>query len=141
LKSGSSLEWLQFIDKGIQRVGKPIDYIDRNMENVAQLEMFKLEKNLGVLSVISRAAPIFGFIGTLAGLMQLFFKINSTNDFELNTIAGGIYVKLVTSISGLVIGLIAFIAYNYLHTRVEKTANRMEVAAADFLDILQEPTR
>jgi len=103
--------------------------------------MFKLEKNLGVLSVISRAAPIFGFIGTLAGLMQLFFRINSTNDFELNTIAGGIYVKLVTSISGLVIGLIAFIAYNYLHTKVEKTANRMEVAAADFLDILQEPTR
>ena len=131
----------RIIDKGIQRVGKPIDYIDRNMENVAQLEMFKLEKNLGVLSVISRAAPIFGFIGTLAGLMQLFFKINSTNDFELNTIAGGIYVKLVTSISGLVIGLLAFIAYNYLHTRVEKTANRMEVAAADFLDILQEPTR
>ena len=73
--------------------------------------------------------------------MQLFFKINSTNVFELNTIAGGIYVKLVTSISGLVIGLLAFIAYNYLHTRVEKTANQMEVAAADFLDILQEPTR
>ena len=94
----------RIIDKGIQRVGKPIDYIERNMENVAQLEMFKLEKNLGVLSVISRAAPIFGFIGTLAGLMQLFFKINSTNEFELNTIAGGIYVKLVTSISGLVIG-------------------------------------
>jgi len=131
----------RIIDKGIQRVGKPIDYIERNMESVAQLEMFKLEKNLGVLSVISRAAPIFGFIGTLAGLMQLFFRINSTNEFELNTIAGGIYVKLVTSISGLVIGLIAFIAYNYLHTRVEKTANRMEVAAADFLDILQEPTR
>ena len=131
----------RIIDKGIQRVGKPIDYIERNMESVAQLEMFKLEKNLGVLSVISRAAPIFGFIGTLAGLMQLFFKINSTNDFELNTIAGGIYVKLVTSISGLVIGLLAFIAYNYLHTRVEKTANQMEVAAADFLDILQEPTR
>ncbi len=131
----------RIIYKGIQRVGKPIDYIDRSMENVAQLEMFKLEKNLGVLSVISRAAPIFGFIGTLAGLMQLFFKINSTNDFELNTIAGGIYVKLVTSISGLVIGLLAFIAYNYLHTRVEKTANQMEVAAADFLDILQEPTR
>lgn len=131
----------RIIDKGIQRVGKPIDYIERNMENIAQLEMFKLEKNLGVLSVISRAAPIFGFVGTLAGLMQLFSKINNTNEFELNTIAGGIYVKLVTSISGLLIGLVAFIAYNYLNTRVEKTANKMEIAAADFLDILQEPTR
>jgi biopolymer transport protein ExbB len=131
----------RIIDKGLQRIGKPIDYIERNMENIAQLEMFKLEKNLGVLSVIARAAPIFGFIGTLAGLMQLFFKINSTNQFELNTIAGGIYVKLVTSISGLIIGLIAFIAYNYLNTKVEKTANKMEVAAADFLDILQEPTK
>lgn len=131
----------RMIDKGIQRVGKPIDYIERSMENVAQLEMFKLEKNLGSLSVISKAAPIFGFVGTLAGLMQLFSKINYTNEFELNTIAGGIYVKIVTSITGLIIGLLAFIAYNYFNTRVEKTANKMEIAAADFLDILQEPTR
>ena len=108
---------------------------------LAGLVSAKLEKNLGVLSVIARAAPIFGFVGTLAGLMQLFSKINYTNEFELNTIAGGIYVKLVTSISGLLIGLISFIAYNYLNTKVEKTANRMEIAAADFLDVLQEPTR
>jgi biopolymer transport protein ExbB len=131
----------RIIDKGIQRIGKPIDYIERNMENIAQLEMFKLEKNLGILSVIARIAPIFGFIGTLAGLMQLFSKINYTNTFELNTIAGGIYVKLVTSISGLLIGLVSFIAYNYLNSRVERTANQMEIASADFLDILQEPTR
>lgn len=131
----------RIIDKGIQRIGKPIDAIERSMENVAQLEMFKLERNLNVLSVISRAAPIFGFVGTLAGLMKLFFDINSTGEFVLNTIAGGLYVKLVTSISGLLIGLIAFFAYNYLHTQVEKTANKMEVAAADFLDILQEPTK
>ena len=131
----------RIIDKGIQRIGKPIDAIERNMESVAQLEMYKLERNLNILSVISRAAPIFGFIGTLAGLMQLFFNINSTGEFVLNTIAGGLYVKLVTSISGLLIGLLAFLAYNYLHTQIDKTANKMEVAAADFLDILQEPTR
>ena len=131
----------RIVDKGIQRIGKPIDAIERSMENVAQLEMFKLERNLNVLSVISRAAPIFGFVGTLAGLMKLFFDINSTGEFVLNTIAGGLYVKLVTSISGLLIGLIAFFAYNYLNTQVEKTANKMEVAAADFLDILQEPTK
>ncbi len=131
----------RIIDKGIQRIGKPIDAIERSMENVAQLEMYNLERNLSVLSVISRAAPIFGFIGTLAGLMQLFFDINTTGEFVLNTIAGGLYVKLVTSISGLLIGLLAFLAYSYLHTQIDKTANKMEVASADFLDILQEPTK
>jgi biopolymer transport protein ExbB len=129
------------IDKGIQRIGKPIDAIERSMESVAQLEMYNLERNLSVLSVISRAAPIFGFIGTLAGLMQLFFDINTTGEFVLNTIAGGLYVKLVTSISGLLIGLISFLGHSYLHTQIDKTANKMEVAAADFLDILQEPTK
>jgi biopolymer transport protein ExbB len=131
----------RIIDKGIQRIGKPIDAIERSMENVAQLEMYNLERNLSVLSVISRAAPIFGFIGTLAGLMQLFFDINTTGEFVLNTIAGGLYVKLVTSISGLLIGLLSFLAYSYLHSQIDKTANKMEVAAADFLDILQEPTK
>jgi biopolymer transport protein ExbB len=129
----------RIIDKGIQRIGKPIEAIERSMENVAQLEMYHLERNLNVLSVISRAAPIFGFIGTLAGLMQLFFDINTTGEFVLNTIAGGLYVKLVTSITGLLIGLLAFLGHSYLHTQVDKTANAMEVAAADFLDILQEP--
>lgn len=130
----------RIIDKGIQRMGKPIDAIERSMESVARLEMYNLERNLSVLSVISRAAPIFGFVGTLAGLMQLFFDINTTGEFVLNTIAGGLYVKLVTSITGLVIGLLSFLGFSFLHTQIDKTANKMEVAATDFLDILQEPT-
>ena len=131
----------RIIDKGIQRIGKPIDAVERSMENVARLEMYTLERHLSVLSVISRAAPIFGFVGTLAGLMQLFFDINTTGEFVLNTIAGGLYVKLVTSITGLVIGLLSFLGYSFLHTQIDKTANKMEVAAADFLDIIQEPTK
>ncbi|MFT3844606.1 MAG: MotA/TolQ/ExbB proton channel family protein [Lacibacter sp.] len=131
----------RMIDKGLQRIGKPIDYIERNMENVAQLEMYQLERNVSILSVISKIAPIFGFVGTLVGLMQLFFNINATGEYELSTIAGGIYTKLITSISGLVIGLIAYLCHNILHTQVEKAANKMEAAAADFLDVLQEPTR
>ena len=131
----------RIIDKGIQRIGKPMDAIERSMENIARLEMYNLERNLSVLSVISRAAPIFGFVGTLAGLMQLFFDINTTGEFVLNTIAGGLYVKLVTSISGLLIGLVSFLSFSFLHTQIDKTANKMEVAAADFLDILQEPTK
>ncbi len=131
----------RIIDKGIQRIGKPIEAVERSMENIARLEMYNLERNLSVLSVISRAAPIFGFVGTLAGLMQLFFDINTTGEFVLNTIAGGLYVKLVTSITGLVIGLLSFLGYSFLHTQIDKTANKMEVAAADFLDIIQEPTK
>ncbi len=130
----------RMINKGVQRIGKPIDAIERSMESVAQLEMYNLERNLNILSVIARAAPIFGFIGTLAGLMQLFFNINSTGEFVLNTIAGGLYVKIVTSITGLLIGMIAFLGYSYLYAQIDKAANKMEVAAADFLDILQEPT-
>jgi biopolymer transport protein ExbB len=131
----------RIVDKGIQRIGKPIDAIEKSMDNVGVLEMYKLEKNLAVLSVISKAAPIFGFVGTLVGLMQLFSSITTSNEFEVATIAGGIYTKLITSISGLLIGLIAYLLYSYLMTQIDKTAHKMESAAADFLDVLQEPTR
>jgi biopolymer transport protein ExbB len=131
----------RIIEKGIQRIGKPIDSIEKSMDNVGQLEMYKLEKHLGVLSVVSKAAPIFGFVGTLVGLMQLFSGITSANKFEVSTIAGGIYTKLITSITGLVIGLGAYLAYSYLNTQIDKTSNKMEAASADFLDVLQEPTR
>lgn len=131
----------RIIDKGIQRIGKPIDSIEKSMDNVGQLEMYKLERNLGVLSVVSKAAPIFGFVGTLIGLMQMFSGITTSNEFEVSTIAGGIYTKLITSITGLVIGLMAYLGYSYLNTKIDKTANKMEAASSDFLDVLQEPTR
>lgn len=131
----------RIIDKGIQRIGKPIDSIEKSMDNVGTLEMYKLEKNLAILSVVSKAAPIFGFVGTLIGLMQLFSGITTANKFDVSIISGGIYTKLITSITGLVIGLMAYLAHSYLNTQIDKTANKMEAASADFLDILQEPTR
>ena len=131
----------RIIDKGVQRIGKPIDAIESSMDNVGQLEMYKLEKNMGFLSVVSRAAPIFGFVGTLMGLMQLFSRIHQENEVQLANISQGIYTKLITSIAGLVIGLIAFLCYNYLQAQITRTANKMEVSAADFLDVLQEPTK
>jgi biopolymer transport protein ExbB len=131
----------RIIDKGIQRIGKPIDSIEKSMDNVGQLEMYNLEKNLAVLSFISKAAPIFGFVGTLIGLMQLFSNIHRANEVEIGVISQGIYTKLITSISGLVIGLIAYLSYSFLNTQIDKTANKMEAASADFLDVLQEPTR
>jgi biopolymer transport protein ExbB len=132
----------RIIDKGVQRIGKPINAIESSMDNVGQLEMYKLEKNMLALTVISRAAPIFGFVGTLMGLMQLFSQINQAGgDINLAVISQGIYTKLITSITGLVIGLIAFLCYNYLHAQITRTANKMEASAADFLDVLQEPTK
>lgn len=130
----------KMIDKGIQRIGKPIDAIERSMENVGKLEMYKMEKNLSVLSLIAGIAPMFGFLGTIIGMIQLFYNINNSG-FELNTIAGGIYVKMITSGTGLIVGLIAFIAHNYLSTQIEKTAYKMEAASSEFLDVLQEPTK
>jgi len=129
------------IDKGIQRIGKPIDNIHESMENVGQLEMYRLERNMVFLSVISKAAPIFGFIGTLVGLMQVLSQIHNANEVAIGSVAQDIYTKLITSISGLVIGLIAYFGHSYLNSQIDKTANRMEAAASDFLDVLQEPTR
>ncbi|HVU93926.1 MAG TPA: MotA/TolQ/ExbB proton channel family protein [Puia sp.] len=131
----------RMIDKGIQRVGKPIEAIERSMENVGKLELYKMEKNLSILSVIGYIGPLFGFLGTIVGMFQLFYTLAATNDYTLSTIAGGIYVKMISSASGLIIGIIAYLGYRFLNSQVDKATNRMEAASADFIDILQEPTR
>jgi biopolymer transport protein ExbB len=131
----------RMIEKGIQRIGKNIDAIEKSMENVGKLEMYKMEKNLSILSLVAGIAPMFGFLGTIVGMVQLFYGIASTGEYTLGTIAGGIYTKMVTSASGLIIGLIAYVGYNFLSTQIDKTANKMEAASSDFIDILQEPTR
>jgi biopolymer transport protein ExbB len=131
----------KMIDKGIQRIGKPIDAIEKSMENVGKLEMYKMEKNLSILSLIAGIAPMFGFLGTIIGMVQLFYGIASTGEYTLNTIAGGIYTKMITSATGLIIGLIAYVGHNYLSTQIDKTANKMEAASADFIDVLQEPIK
>ncbi len=131
----------RMIDKGIQRIGKPIDAIEKSMENVGKLEMYSMERNLSVLSLIAGIAPMFGFLGTIIGMVQLFYGISSTGEYTLNTIAGGIYTKMITSATGLIIGLIAYVGHNFLSTQIDKTANKMEAASADFIDVLQEPTR
>lgn len=131
----------RIIDKGIQRIGKPIDAIEKSMENVGKLEMYKMERNLNILSLIAGIAPMFGFLGTIFGMFQLFFRLASTGEFTIQSMADGIYTKLISSAVGLMIGLLAYIAYNYLNTQIDKTGNRMEVASAEFVDVLQEPTR
>lgn len=131
----------RIIDKGIQRIGKPIDAIEDSMENVGKLELYNLEKNLSVLSLIAGIAPMFGFLGTIIGMFQLFYSLASTGEFTIQSMANGIYTKMITSAAGLVIGLLAYIAHNFLSSLVDKTAYKMEASSAEFIDILQEPTR
>ena len=130
----------KMIEKGIMRIGKPIESVEKSMENVGKLEMYSMERNLNILSLIAGIAPMFGFLGTIVGMVQLFYGIASTGEYTLNTIAGGIYTKMITSATGLIIGLIAYVGHNYLSTQIDKAANKMETASADFLDILQETT-
>jgi biopolymer transport protein ExbB len=131
----------RIIDKGVQRIGKPIENIERSMENVGKLELYSLEKNLSVLSLSAGIAPLLGFLGTIIGMFQLFYSLATGGDFTIQTMANGIYTKVITSAAGLIIGLLAYIAHNYLTTQVDKAAYKMEAASSEFLDILQEPTR
>lgn len=131
----------RIIDKGLQRVGKDIPAIERSMENVARLELYKMERNVSILSVIGYIAPLFGFLGTIFGMFQLFYNIASTGEYSISNIAGGIYVKMISSASGLIIGIIAYIGYRYLNSQIDKTTHKMEAASNEFIDILQEPTR
>lgn len=131
----------RMIDKGLQRIGKPIDAIEKSMENVGKLELYKLERNLSILSVISRIAPLFGFVGTIVGLVLLLKEFATISNPSVSQIADAMYVKLITSASGLIIGMLAYLGYSFLDTQVNRTANRMEAASSDFIDMLQEPTR
>jgi biopolymer transport protein ExbB len=131
----------RMIDKGIQRIGKPIDAIEKSMDNVGKLELYKMEKNLSILAVIARIAPLFGFVGTIVGLVLLLKEFAAISNPSVSQIADAMYVKLITSASGLIIGMLAYLGYSYLDTQISRTANRMESASSEFVDILQEPTK
>ncbi|MBN8834424.1 MAG: biopolymer transporter ExbB [Niastella sp. SCN 39-18] len=131
----------KMIDKGIQRIGKPIDAIEKSMENVGKLELYKMDKNLGILAVIARIAPLFGFVGTIVGLVILLKDFATISNPSISQIADAMYIKLITSATGLIIGMLSYLGYSYLDTQVNRVSNRMEVANSEFIDILQEPTR
>jgi biopolymer transport protein ExbB len=131
----------RIIDKGIQRIGKPIDAIENSMENVGKLEIYKLEKNMNMISVISRIAPLFGFVGTIVGLVLLLKEFATISNPSISQIADAMYIKLITSATGLIIGMLAYLGYSFLDTQINRMANKMEAASSEFIDILQEPTR
>ena len=127
------------IDKGLSRIGKPLKDISVAVENVGKLEVYKLEKGMALLATISGAAPMLGFLGTVTGMIRTFHNISISNKIDISTIAGGIYEKMVTSASGLIVGIIAYVLYTLLTTMIDRTINKMEITAIDFLDILHKP--
>ena len=130
----------RMIDKGIMRIGKPLDDIGVSIENAGKLEIYKLERNLSSLATIAGAAPMIGFLGTVTGMIITFREMAySGNGVEIGAMAGGIMQAMVTTVGGLIVGIIAYIAYNYMVARVEKVIHRMEASTIDFLDLLQEP--
>lgn len=131
----------RIIEKGILRIGKPIENIEKSMENIGRLELYKMEKNLVILTIIAGVAPMFGFLGTIAGMIQTFFQISITSDITLGSIADGIYVKMITSATGLIIGIMAYIGHSYLNAQIDKVVNQMEAASAEFIDVLHAPVK
>lgn len=130
----------RMVEKGIMRIGKPLRDIDAAIENVGNLEIFKLEKNLSTLASIAGAAPMIGFFGTVTGMIQAFYKMASEQNVTPDVLAGGIYQALITTAFGLFIGIIAFVGYNLLVASVEKVVFKMERTTVDFMDLLQEPS-
>ncbi|MCX8480149.1 MAG: hypothetical protein RL138_1253 [Bacteroidota bacterium] len=128
------------VEKGIDRIGKPIKDIERSMENVAKLEIYKMERWLNILSIIAGIAPMFGFLGTIAGMLKLFDEVASANVLSIGTIAGGINVKMVTSAAGLMVGILAFVFYNSLNAMIDRVVNKIENSSFEFVDLLHEPS-
>lgn len=130
----------RMIEKGLMRIGKPLKDIDAAIENVGNLEVFKLEKNLSTLASISGAAPMIGFLGTVTGMILAFYNMSTQQNVTPSVLAGGIYQALITTAFGLVIGIFAFVGYNLLVAKVEKVIFQMEKTTIDFMDLLQEPS-
>lgn len=138
LCKNNKLPIARMIEKGIKRIGRPIKEIEEAIEIVGKFEIYDLEKGLPILAVIAGIAPMFGFLGTIFGVIKIFFDISQTADVSIGVVSSGLYVKMVSSAAGLVVGIMAYIFYNWLTIKVAKVVNRMERNAVDFLDFLQE---
>lgn len=130
----------RMIAKGIVRIGRPLSDINAAIENVGKLEVSKLEKNIAVLATVAGAAPMLGFLGTVIGMVRAFYNMSMAgNNIDISLLAGGIYEAMITTITGLTVGIIAYICYNILVARIEKVVFMLEARATEFMDLLHEP--
>lgn len=130
----------RMIEKGINRIGRPLNDVNAAIENVGNLEITKLEKGLPMLATVSGGAPMIGFLGTVMGMINAFYQMSTAgNNIDVSMLSGGIYQAMVTTVAGLIVGILAYFAYNILVTRVEKVIFKMEASTTEFMDLLNEP--
>jgi biopolymer transport protein ExbB len=128
----------RMIEKGVNRLGRPLKDIESAVENTGKIEVLKLEKNMNVLGIISGIAPMLGFVGTIAGVITIFYNIALEENISIGGVAEGLYQKMVTSAAGLIVGIISHIGYHYLNLRIERIVFKMESSAMELIDLLQE---
>lgn len=131
----------RMLQKGLLRIGRPIKDIEGAIENVGKLEVSKLEKNISILGIVAGIAPMFGFLGTIAGVIQIFYNISKTDNISMGVISGGLYVKMVTSAAGLMVGIVAYVGYHILNIMVDRIILKLETDAIEFIDLLEEPSK
>jgi len=130
----------RMIEKGIQRIGRPLVDISEAIENVGKLEIYKLEKGLTTLATCAGGAPMLGFLGTVTGMVRAFYDMSMAgNNIDITLLSSGIYTALITTVAGLIVGIIAYFAYNYLVAYIEKVVNKLEANSTEFMDLLNEP--
>ena len=129
----------RMLDKGISRIGKDLKDISVSIENIGKLEIYNLEKNLSSLATIASAAPMLGFLGTVLGMVQVFLDMEQVGTVSVEHISSGTKQAMITTIVGLVVGIIAYMAYNNLVSKVSKVIHKMEATTIEFIDILEEP--
>jgi len=132
----------RMIEKGIARIGRPLNDVNTAIENIGNLEITKLERGLPIIASISGGAPMIGFFGTVIGMIQAFWEMsNAGNNIMVDQLSSGIYTALVTTAGGLPVGIAAYFAYNVLVTRIERIVFKMQASTLEFMDILNEPAK
>jgi biopolymer transport protein ExbB len=131
----------RMLQKGLLRIGRPIKDIEGAIENIGKIEVSKLEKNIGILGIVAGIAPMFGFLGTIAGVITIFYNISLTDNISMGAISGGLYQKMVTSGAGLLVGIVAYVFYHVLNMMVDKVILKLETDAIEFIDLLEEPSK
>ena len=131
----------RMLQKGLLRIGRPIKDIEGAIENIGKLEVSKLEKNISILGIVAGIAPMLGFVGTIAGVIRIFYNIAQSDNISMGLIADGLYQKMITSAAGLIIGIIAYVGYHILNIMVDKVILKLETDAIEFIDLLEEPGR
>ena len=131
----------RLVEKGIERIGRPLQDIQTAVENMGNVEVARLEKNLPMLATIAGGAPMIGFLGTVTGMIEAFFKMSTAgNNIDITLLSGGIYEAIVTTVGGLFVGIIAYFGYNFLTSQISNLVFKMENTTIEFIDMLHEPS-